>query len=96
MKVAPILSIAAALFAAGIAAAQPRSNSTTTTHKTPVGSVTHTQTTAPMGNGTRTTHTVTPGNGSRPAPYVGATVTDQAPNREQSTVAPTAGVVIPY
>lgn len=89
--------VAAVLLCTNAAAhAQSRASSTTTTHTTPVGPVTHTKTVVPNGNGTNTTHTVSPGNGTRPAPYVGTTTSDPQPNREKSTTAPTAGVTIPF
>lgn len=81
---------------AGTAFAQSSATSTTKTHNTPVGPVTHTKTVVPHGNGTHTTNTVSPGTGTKPAPYIGVTTSDPYPNKQQSTSAPTAGVTIPY
>ena len=97
MKIISLASLSLVLVA-GVAAAQPpkSASSTTTTTRTPVGPVTTTKTTVPYGNGSYSSTTVSPGNGTKPAPYVGATTFDPAPNRQKSNSAPTVGVTIPY
>lgn len=90
------ISLLAAVAAVALStSASAQSSSSSNTHKTPVGSVTHSTSTSSIGNGSYTTNTVSPANKARVKPYVGTSTTDLYPNKTPSTTVPHAGVVIP-
>lgn len=95
MYTTKMLIIAALAAYPAVLGAQTMPSSSTTTHSTPIGPVTHSTSTTPMANGTYTTHTVSPGNGSSPSIYVGTVTSDPYPNKSPSTTVPTVGLTIP-